>query len=66
MADKRFTADCRKFPSESGCSLTISGREDEVLRAAAEHAISVHGHKDSPELRQEIRGMLVEETVAVV
>jgi hypothetical protein len=65
MAEKRFVADCRKFPSESGCSLTISGREDEVVRAATEHAVSVHGHKDSPELRGQIRSLLVEETVLV-
>lgn len=65
MADKRFTADCRKFPSESGCSLTISGREDEVVRAASEHAVSVHGHKDTPELRGQIKSMLEEEKVAV-
>jgi hypothetical protein len=65
MAEKRFVADCRKFPSESGCTLTIAGRHDEVLRAATEHAMSVHGHKDSPELRSQIQGLLEEEKVAV-
>lgn len=57
----RKTADCRMFPSESRCSLTISGTEDEVVRAAAEHAASVHGHEDTPELREEIRAMLADE-----
>jgi predicted small metal-binding protein len=57
----RKVADCREFPSESGCSLTISGEEDEVVRAAAEHAVSVHGHEDSPELREQIKGMLKDE-----
>jgi len=57
----RKVADCREFPSESGCSLTIAGEEDEVLRAATEHAVSVHGHKDTPELRQQIRGLLKDE-----
>jgi predicted small metal-binding protein len=57
----RKVADCREFPSESGCTLTISGEEDEVVRAAAEHAVSVHRHQDTPELRREIRGMLEEE-----
>lgn len=65
MAEKRYVADCRKFPSESGCSLSISGREDEVIRAATEHAVSVHGHKDTPELRVEIRKLIEEEPVAV-
>ncbi len=65
MADKRYVADCRRFPSESGCTLVISGRESEVVRAAAEHAVSVHGHKDTPELRVEIQKLLQEETVSV-
>jgi hypothetical protein len=54
----RKMADCRRFPSESNCSLTIIGEEDEVIRAAAEHAASVHDHEDTPELRDQIRGML--------
>jgi hypothetical protein len=51
-------ADCRRYPSESNCSLVIIGDEDEVVRAASEHAVSVHGHEDTPELREEIRGFL--------
>ncbi len=47
----RMMADCRRFPSESKCTLTLIGDEEEVVRAAAEHAVSVHGHQDSPELR---------------
>ncbi|XRQ09209.1 DUF1059 domain-containing protein [Actinomadura welshii] len=58
-------ADCRDMPSESGCTLTITGEEDEVVRAAAEHAASVHGHTDGPELREEIRGMLKDEEMTV-
>lgn len=54
----RMMADCRRFPSESNCSLTIIGEEDEVVRAAAEHAQSVHGHEDTPEFREQLRGML--------
>lgn len=57
----RKVADCREFPSESGCTLTISGEEDEVVRAASEHAVSVHGHEDTPELREQVRGMLRDE-----
>ena len=54
----RVVVDCRRFPSESNCSLTIIGEEEEVLRAAGEHAASVHGHEDTPEFREQIRGML--------
>ncbi|MFG3409438.1 DUF1059 domain-containing protein [Streptomyces sp. NPDC048142] len=61
----RKIADCRKHPSEMNCSLTIAGEEDEVVRAASEHAASVHGHQDGPELREQIRGMLEDEKVSV-
>ena len=54
----RVMADCRRFPSESNCSLTIIGEKDEVVRAAAEHAVSVHSHEDTPQLREDITGML--------
>jgi hypothetical protein len=57
----RKMADCRRFPSESNCSLTIIGEEDEVVRAAAEHSVSVHGHEDTPELREQIKGLLEDE-----
>jgi predicted small metal-binding protein len=57
----RKVADCRDYPSESNCSLTIAGEEEEVVRAAAEHATSVHGHTDSPELREQVRTMLKDE-----
>jgi hypothetical protein len=54
----RKVADCRRFPSESNCSLTIIGDEEEVVRAAAEHAVTVHGHEDTPELREQVKGLL--------
>ena len=60
MADRK-SIDCRDHPSEKNCSLKISGREDEVLEAAVQHAVSAHGHKNSPELRQEIKSMLKDE-----
>lgn len=56
----RKTIDCRDYPSEKNCSLRISGTEEEVLDAATQHAIRVHGHQDSPELREEIRSLLKE------
>jgi Protein of unknown function (DUF1059) len=38
--------------------LVIIGEEDEVVAAAATHAAAVHGHDDTPELREQLRGML--------
>ena len=57
----RKSIDCRNYPSEKNCSLKISGTEEEVLDAAVEHATSVHGHKKSPELRNQIKSMLKDE-----
>jgi hypothetical protein len=54
----RVMADCRRWPSDANCSLTIIGEEEEVIRAAAEHAASVHGHEDTPELREQLRDFL--------
>lgn len=45
--------------SELNCSPTIIGEEEEkVVRAAVEHYASVHGHEDTPELRQQVRRFL--------
>ena len=60
----RKVADCREMPSEVGCTLTISGEEEEVVAVAAQHAVAVHGHTDGPELREQIRSMLKEEAHA--
>ena len=59
----RKIADCRDMPSESGCTLTISGEEDEVVAAAAAHAVAVHGHEPGLELEQGIRSSLKDEPV---
>ena len=53
--------DCREFNSQSGCSLRISGREDEVLAAAVEHAVSAHGYRGWEELRIVLRAALKSE-----
>ncbi len=59
----RKMVDCRQHPSQSKCSLTIAGEEDEVVRAATMHAVDVHGEKDTPELRSMIRNSLKEESM---
>jgi len=56
--DKRKAVDCRLHPSEKNCSLRIEGTEEEVLEAATQHAVTAHGHTNSPELREQIRGIL--------
>jgi predicted small metal-binding protein len=57
----RKVADCRDFPNESGCTLTISGEEDEVVVAAVQHAVAAHGHQDNDELRTWLRQNLKDE-----
>ncbi len=57
----RKSIDCRNYPSEKNCSLKISGTEDAVLDAAVQHAVSAHGHKNSPELREQIKSALKDE-----
>ncbi|PIR82845.1 DUF1059 domain-containing protein [Candidatus Kaiserbacteria bacterium CG10_big_fil_rev_8_21_14_0_10_59_10] len=54
----RKSIDCREMPSESGCDLKMSGSEDHVVPAAVHHAVTAHGHQDTPELREGIRKML--------
>lgn len=58
---QRKAIDCREYPSEKNCSLKMSGIEDEVLDAAVLHAVSVHQHENTPELREEIRRILKDE-----
>ncbi len=60
----RKSIDCRDFPDETGCTLYLSGEEEQVIRAATEHAVSFHGHEDTPELREWFRSNLKDETVA--
>jgi len=54
----RKVVDCRLFPSENNCTLTIAGTEEEVLKAAVEHAVSSHAHTDTPEFREQLRAAM--------
>ena len=48
--------DCREFPSESKCTVTIAAdSEAELMEVAVQHAVSVHGHQDTPEFRTQLR-----------
>lgn len=47
--------DCREFPSAMNCSVAISADTDqELMDAAVQHAVAVHQHQDTPELRQQL------------
>jgi hypothetical protein len=62
MSGTRKVIDCRRFPAEKPCSITISGTEDEVVELGVLHATTVHGHQDTPELREQLRSMLQDES----
>ncbi len=50
--------DCREYPSEMNCSVALAAdNEQELLEAAVQHAVAVHGHTDSPELRGQLASM---------
>jgi hypothetical protein len=59
----RYVVDCRETPSPNrltgrDCTLVLTGEEDEVVQAAAEHGVAAHGYEDTTELRDLIRGAL--------
>ena len=56
----RKKVDCRLHPSEKGCTLSIEGTEAEVIEAATQHAVTAHGHTNSPELRETIKTIMVD------
>jgi Protein of unknown function (DUF1059) len=66
MPVPRKIMDCRNFRSAINCSIAISGTEEEVLDLAVLHAVTVHGHQQTAELREQIRGMLKDEPGAKV
>jgi predicted small metal-binding protein len=62
----RKTIDCRNYPSEMNCTLAMSAdSEKELLEAAVQHAVAVHGHRDTPELRQQLKSLFKEQAAVV-
>lgn len=58
--------DCREFPSEMNCTIALSADSDqELLDAAVQHAVSVHKHTDSPELRAQLSALFHQGTPPV-
>lgn len=59
--------DCREYPSEIHCTVAISAdSERELLDVAVQHAVAIHGHSDSPELRAMLKTLIKEEALAGV
>ena len=59
----RKMLDCREMPSDMNCSVKISADQlPELMEAGVQHAISVHGHEDGPELRDTLTGLVKEDT----
>ena len=51
--------DCRDYPSEMNCTVAISAdTKEELVDAAVQHAVAVHGHQDCPQLREELAKMV--------
>ena len=54
--------DCREYPSQMNCTVTIfADSHAELLEAAVQHAVSVHGYEDSPDLREQLQKAFREE-----
>jgi len=50
--------DCREYPSDMNCTVALcANTENELLEAAVQHAVAMHQHQDTPELRQQLRKM---------
>ncbi len=57
----RKYVDCRQYPSEMNCTVAISAdTEKELMEIAVQHAVSVHGHKDTPEFRSQLKTAIKE------
>jgi predicted small metal-binding protein len=57
----RYYIDCREHPSETNCTVALAAdSKEELLEAAIEHAVHVHGYEDTPEARVELEGAFKE------
>jgi predicted small metal-binding protein len=55
--------DCREYPSEMNCTVALSAdSEAELLNAAVQHAVAVHQHQDTPELRTQLQKLFKDGT----
>ncbi len=55
----RMYIDCRDYASEMKCTVAISAdSKKELIDAAVQHAVAVHSHTDSPQLREQIAALI--------
>lgn len=55
----RMSIDCREHPSDMNCTVAISAdTKKELIDAAIQHAVAVHGHQDTPEFRGQIEKLI--------
>ena len=55
--------DCREFPGQTRCTVALAAdSKEELLEAAVQHSVSVHQHKDTPELRAQLQQLFKEGT----
>ena len=59
----RQYVDCREFPSDTKCTVAIAAdSEKELLEVAVQHAVTVHGHTDTPEFRKQLASLIKQGT----
>ena len=61
MASNPERVDRRLFLAEEPCDFAILGDEEELLNIVVQHAVHDHGERDTPALREELRGLVREE-----
>jgi len=64
MSERKYL-DCREHPSENNCDLTMAGSEEHLLEAGVHHAVRVHGHEDTPQLREQLGAQMKEVSAGV-
>ncbi len=48
--------DCRDYPGDIKCSVSLSADTDEeLLEVVVQHGIKVHGYEDTPDFREKIQ-----------
>ena len=61
-----LVANCGDLPSEKGCKLVIMSpvdQREDLLNAAIQHAIDVHSHENTSELKTQLDSMLKPMTI---
>ncbi len=54
----RYSIDCREYPHAIPCTMELSADSiDELVVAAAHHAVRVHAMEATPEFLEQLRGM---------